>query len=98
MPDLVHSSFFLELEIEVSGLYYAPFEGNWDEPPEGARGEYQEVTGVIALGDDDKGRLKRVDLLAGVDKSSPAYAQIIKNITNAFADDLDNVLALAEID
>ena len=95
------ASHSFEIECDLSGTFVrgypatGPTYSCGGEPGTADQVEDVDVTGVYGLlrvTNDRDSRWERVDLLSGVDRSSPAYAQIVANLLAFIGDDADAAL------
>ena len=86
-----YGSVYAEVEMEVEGTWYPGQKYRDDEPGHAPYGEAEEVTGLYLLSGQ-----KRVDLLKGMDKQSPAYKVFVGNLLSALSDEADEAISQAE--
>jgi len=89
---MTSASLFVEIEIEVYGDYVAAERDRDDEPGHSSYVEFTEIGDVLFTVRDGGGGTKQVDMFAGVNRSDPAVARIIKNIMDAIDEDAAETL------
>ena len=89
-----HASVYGEIELVVAGTWYPPEKDVDDCPGHGAYAEAEEVISFFLLVRESGGGYTQVNLLKGIDKSSPAYVVLLGNLLSALSDEAEEALAL----
>ena len=91
----VSASVYAEIEIEVEGSWIPGLRQTHDDPGHAPYIEDMDVTGLWIERRESTGKMRRIDLLAGVDRASPAYKVLMANFEQAFQDEAEDALLSA---